>query len=188
LVIATTAIALWMTEPWHGITAPTVAMGMAAALFLTRVLRPPDLASIDWSTLLLIAGGLMVGRLCEQTGVVGALSDRLASIEPHHWIMPWLFVFLSASFASVMSNTGTAALLIPLAMPFDPRPPTLAIMVALGASLGMPFTISSPPNALAAGRGLRSWLLLAFGGGVMLLGCALIAISGRFALGRFGIG
>jgi hypothetical protein len=51
---------------------------------------------------------------------------------------------------------------------------------------GMPFTISSPPNALVAGQGLGSGRLLAFGGGIMVLGCALIAVSGRSALGRFG--
>jgi sodium-dependent dicarboxylate transporter 2/3/5 len=188
VVVAIVTIAAWLSEPWHGVSAPIVALAMAAALFAARLLRAADLAAIDWPTLLLIAGGLMVGRLCEQTGVVAILGDRLAGIDPHHWLMPWLFVFLSAAFASVMSNTGTAALLIPLAIPFDAHPPTLAIMIALGASLGMPFTISSPPNALAAGRGLGSWPLLALGGGIMLLGCALIAASGRFALAHFGLG
>jgi sodium-dependent dicarboxylate transporter 2/3/5 len=188
IAIAAVTVALWLSEPWHGISAPTVALGMAAALFAARLLRPADLGAIDWSTLMLIAGGLLVGRLCERAGIVAALDQRLAGIDPHHWFMPWLFVSISAALASVMSNTGTAALLIPLATMLDPHPPSLAIMIAMGTSLGMPFTISSPPNALVAGQGLGSGRLLAVGGGIMVLGCALIAVSGRYALGRFGFG
>jgi sodium-dependent dicarboxylate transporter 2/3/5 len=188
VALGASAVALWLSEPLHGIGAPVVALGLAAALFATRLLHGRDLAAIDWSTLLLIAGGLAVGRLCEHAGLMHVVGSRIGSLGGDHGALAWAFVGLSAALASVMSNTGTAALLVPLALTVDPHPPSLAIMIALGASLGMPFAVSSPPNALAHGRGLRSSQLLLIGSAVMFAGCALIALTGAAVLARFGFG
>lgn len=179
---------LWLTEPLHGVSAPVVALALAAALFTSRLLSASDLGAIDWSTLLLIAGGLAVGRLCEHAGLVAIVAEHIARLGGDTAVLPWIFMPLAAILGSVVSNAGTAALLIPLAMTVDPHPPTLAITVALGVSLGMPFAISSPANAVAHGRGLHSWRLLVFGCTIMVVGCVLIALTGRFALGRFGFG
>ena len=83
--------------------------------------------------------------------------------------------------SALMSNTATATMLIPLAYALDPSPAT-PVLVALGCSLGMPFAISTPPNALVYGEGLKAGDLLLPGLVFMLLGCAFVAVAGPLIL------
>jgi sodium-dependent dicarboxylate transporter 2/3/5 len=85
-----------------------------------------------------------------------------------------------------MSNTGTAAVLVPLAATVDAAPSS-AIIVAIACSLGMPFAISTPPNAMAISAGLGSRDLAVPGLILMLAGCALVALTGPQVLAAFGI-
>jgi sodium-dependent dicarboxylate transporter 2/3/5 len=94
---------------------------------------------------------------------------------------------VSALLSAVMSNTATAAFLVPLALTLDPTPST-AILVAVSTSLGVPFVISTPPNAMAVGTGLlRSRELLVPGLVIMFGGCVLVALTGPFVLRTLGI-
>jgi solute carrier family 13 (sodium-dependent dicarboxylate transporter), member 2/3/5 len=90
-------------------------------------------------------------------------------------------VAIAASMSAVMSNTATATMIIPLAYALDPSP-TTPILVALGCSLGMPFAISTPPNALVYGEGLKGSDLLLPGVVFMVLGCAVVAFGGPLIL------
>jgi sodium-dependent dicarboxylate transporter 2/3/5 len=85
-----------------------------------------------------------------------------------------------------MSNTATAAMLIPLASSIDPSPST-AILIAIAASMGIPFVISTPPNAMVYGEGVRSSDLLVPGLILMILGCLLVGLTGPFVLRLMGI-
>ncbi len=58
----------------------------------------------------------------------------------------------SALLSALMSNTAAVTMLIPLAAGVAPAPST-AILVAISASLGIPFVISTPPNAMVYGEG-----------------------------------
>ena len=100
-----------------------------------------------------------------------------------------LFVlcFTSALLSALMSNTATVVLLIPIASAFMPQPST-AILIAIAASFGMPFVISTPPNAMAHGEGgLRSSDLLVPGLVIMLVGCAVVSVTGRMVLQVAGV-
>ena len=89
--------------------------------------------------------------------------------------------------SAVMSNTGTAALLIPLAMTVVPAPST-AVLIAIATSFGMPFTISTPPNAMAYGEGgLKQTDLLFVGLPIMIVGCIVVTLTGSTVLGFFGV-
>lgn len=180
------AVAAWLTEPIHHYPASLVALAVMLLLFATGLLRKADLGTLDWATLGLIAGGLSLGRLIEHTGI----SAEFASLE---WgAMPrwaWLggLVLASAMLSALMSNTASAALLIPLGTSIDPSPAT-AILIAVAASYGMPFIISTPPNAMAYGEGgLRTSDLAWIGLTLMLLGCALITLTGSPVLEAFGL-
>lgn len=61
--------------------------------------------------------------------------------------------FASALLSALMSNTATVTMLIPLAANLDPNPST-AVLIAIAASLGAPFVISTPPNAMVYGEGV----------------------------------
>jgi sodium-dependent dicarboxylate transporter 2/3/5 len=147
LIVFMGTIALWLTEPLHKIPASVVALGSATFVFLSGILKKEDLRKIDWSTLLLIAGGITLGRLLEQS----ALVNDLASVVPFAHLNTFLTLFLlclaSAILSALMSNTAAVVLLIPIATVLIPAPST-AILIAVSASFGVPFLISTPPNAM----------------------------------------
>lgn len=179
-------IALWLSEPLHGIPAWIVALAAVVALLLSRALPFRDLRSLDWGTLLLVAGGIGLGALLDRSGVVHETALRLPMHEFPEFTRMFVLCVVSATLAAFMSNTGTAALLIPLATTIDPAPST-AILIAIAASLGVPFVISTPPNAMAASGGLKSTDLLIPGLVVMLGGCLLIALTGKWVLELVGV-
>jgi sodium-dependent dicarboxylate transporter 2/3/5 len=93
----------------------------------------------------------------------------------------------SALLSAVLSNTATAALLVPLGMTLNASPAT-GVIIAIAASFGMPFTISTPPNAMVYGEGgLKASDLLWVGLTIMLVGCTLVALTGVFVLQRLGV-
>lgn len=85
-----------------------------------------------------------------------------------------------------MSNTGTATLLVPLAMTVSATP-SAAVLVAVAASLGTPFVISTPSNAMAFGAGLRARDLLIPELVIMVAACLLVAVTGPWVLRAVGI-
>jgi sodium-dependent dicarboxylate transporter 2/3/5 len=180
-------VLLWLTEPLHGVRAWVVALGAVAALVATGLLGWRDVRRMDWSTLLLIAGGIALGALLDESGLVraGAAHVPLSGLPPSGRLLT--LCFASALLSAVMSNTATAAFLVPLALSLDPAPST-AIIVAVSTSLGVPFVISTPPNAMAVGTGLlRSRELLVPGIAIMLGGCLIVALTGPVVLGALGI-
>jgi sodium-dependent dicarboxylate transporter 2/3/5 len=179
--------ALWLSEPLHGLSAPLVALGAVVALFGTGLLRREDLGKLDWSTLILIAGGISLGRLVEHSGVV---ATALKGVDWSTWpqlAQAGVLVSLAALLAALMSNTGTAALLIPIAVQLFPSA-SMPILVAVGCSFGIPFVISTPPNAMVAGEGgVDSSDLLRVGLPLMVLGCLVVTLTGPWILRLFGL-
>jgi sodium-dependent dicarboxylate transporter 2/3/5 len=186
LVVSAACVVAWLSEPLHGVPAPVVALGATALLFGSGLLKREDLGKVDWSTLLLIAGGIALGRLMEHSGLV---ARALAGSDLGGWPVTAQLgglVVVAAVLSAVMSNTGTAALLLPLAVQLHPAAST-PILVALGCSFGIPFVISTPPNAMAAGEGLRSSELMRLGIPLMLVGCLLVSLTGSSVLRLFGL-
>jgi sodium-dependent dicarboxylate transporter 2/3/5 len=186
LAVSAACVVAWLSEPLHGVPAPVVALGATALLFGSGLLEREDLGKVDWSTLLLIAGGIALGRLMEHSGLV---ARALAGSDLGGWPVAaqlGVLVVASAALSALMSNTGTAALLIPLAVQLHPSAST-PVLVALGCSFGIPFVISTPPNAMAAGEGLDSSELMRLGVPLMLAGCLLVSLTGPAVLRVFGL-
>lgn len=98
-----------------------------------------------------------------------------------------MLCFVSASLSALMSNTAAVTMLVPLAAGIDPAPST-AILIAIAASLGIPFAISTPPNAMIYGEGGITFSDLAVPGLVlMILGCIIVTFTGPFVLRLIGI-
>lgn len=187
LIILAITVTLWLSEPLHRVPAAVIALGSAAALFLTRVLRRRDLLRIDWSTLLLIAGGITLGRLLEQSSMIKSLGTHMHLTDLDPALGLFILCLTSAILAALMSNTATAVLLIPLATAFIPAPST-AILIAISASFGIPFIISTPPNAMVFGKGgLRFGDLFWPGIVLMILGCLIVSTTGKAVLNFAGI-
>jgi sodium-dependent dicarboxylate transporter 2/3/5 len=69
-VVFGATVLLWLTEPLHGVRAWVVALGAVGALVLVGLLGWRDVRRMDWSTLLLIAGGIALGALLDASGLV----------------------------------------------------------------------------------------------------------------------
>lgn len=182
------AILAWLTEPLHGVSAPTVSLLLATALFMFGLVPAARLRGLDWGTLILIAGGLALGQLVEHTGLLGLLGPLLGDSDAPGVIRITILLFLSALLSAVMSNTATATLLIPVALAAGHGGPALPVLVALAASFGLPFVVSTPPNAMAAGAGARASDLLLPGLILLVLGVLVLAVSGPAVLAMFGVG
>lgn len=144
-----------------------------------------DLGHLDWSTLLLIAGGLVLGELLDAIGVLGWFAGVAGGVDPALTLV--VVIVGAALLSALMSNTATATLLIPLALPLLPAPST-AVLVAVACSLGAPFVISTPQNALVAGMGVTGRDFLRVGVPVLVVGVVVVAASGPAVLAAFGLG
>ncbi len=187
LLILAATVVLWLTEPLHKIPAAVIALASAATLFLSGTLQKKDVLRIDWSTLLLIAGGITLGRLLEQSGLVKEISANIPFSELNITLSLFVICCASALLSAVMSNTATVVLLIPLATAIIPAPST-AILVAISASFGIPFVIGTPPNAMAFGEGgVKFGDLFWPGLLLMVVGCLIVSLTGRAVLNFVGI-
>jgi sodium-dependent dicarboxylate transporter 2/3/5 len=187
VVIFFLAVGMWLLEPVHGVPAAVTALAVAAALFAGRLLDHRDLDRLEWDTLLLIAGGLTLGELFHASGLA---AEMAAAVDWQALPRPVLLtgmVFACALISAVASNTAAAAMLIQIALGIVPSP-SVAVLVAMGASMGVPFVISTPPNSMAYGRGgLRGRDLFVPGAVLMVVGCALVALTGPRVLRMLGI-
>ncbi|MCB8973445.1 MAG: SLC13/DASS family transporter [Ardenticatenaceae bacterium] len=152
-------IVLWLTERWHGLSTTIVALSGAVFLFLTNILDKESLNRINWNALLTFGGGLAIGVTLVNTGVSDWITLHLTGLEH---LPPAIVIFLVAALTLVtgafISNTATAAMLIPIAIPLaqilqiDPR--LLVAVVAIGSSIDFALVVGTPPTMMAYSTGL----------------------------------
>jgi sodium-dependent dicarboxylate transporter 2/3/5 len=136
---------------------------------------------------MLIAGGLTLGELFEKSGLAREIAGLVdwSALPPVFLILS--FVVVCALLSAIASNTAAAAMLIQIGLSIVPTP-SFAVLVALGASMGVPFVISTPPNAMVYGQGNIRLRDLALPGVVLMVaGCLLIAFAGPGVLRWLGI-
>ena len=171
----------------------TVALGAGLLLFFlpTRVagemvpnLDWKDATKVDWGTILLFGGGLVLSAVLEQSGLARYLGENLFSFDISFPILALLMVFISLLLSEFASNTATAAIVIPIVLAvletpkyaqLDPKP--VVILIALAASFGFMLPVSTPPNAIAFGTGhisskdmIRTGIILDLVGGLLISG------------------
>jgi len=187
MIVFFVTVVAWLTEPFHGVSSAIVALISTAVLFGSGLLKRDDLARIDWSTLVLIAGGIALGNLLEQSGVIRVAGAVMPWQEVPPVLRLFTLCFASALLSALMSNTAAVTMLIPLAASIDPAPST-AVLIAIAASLGIPFVISTPPNAMVYGEGGITFSDLAIPGLIlMILGCVVVSLTGPLILNLVGI-
>ena len=179
--VAGLTIALWMTEPLHGIPSHTVGFLPVVLLLSMRVMNGEDIKILDWPVLWLVAGGIAlgdgVGRAGLDTWLIGLIDWSAMSAAAVIVVLTLVAVVLG----NFMSNSATANLMIPLAVGFasiiDASALLLALVLALASSLGMTLPISTPPNAIAYSTGVVTLKGMALTGAVIgLLGAAILSL------------
>ncbi len=147
---------LWLTSSFHGIPVAMVAGIPIVILTGSRVCGVKEFRELPWDTLALVAGGLALGQAIVDTKLADhlvAYLEPLAELENPIWMflgLAYLGVFLS----NFMSNTATAALLIPIALAAMPEEMfALGVILGLAVSNAMLLPVSTPPNAIAYSTG-----------------------------------
>ncbi|PJZ49907.1 SLC13 family permease [Leptospira saintgironsiae] len=152
-------VLLWFTESFHGIPAGVVALFPLLLFTSFGILESNDLRSLEWDVLILVAGGIALGTGIEKSGAgawFGELIGKQAGPGESLWVLG-IFFSIGLFLSTFLSNTATANLLVPLALPVAalllPGNESYAIQLvlgsALGASLAMSLPVSTPPNAVA---------------------------------------
>lgn len=130
-------------------------------IFISRILTWKEIiATIQWDILLLFGGGLTLGILIDHSGLGIILVNHITQLIK---VVP-LFVFLliivlfSVLCTEFMSNTASAALILPLlfalATQLHVNPMILVFPATIAASYGFMLPAGTPPNAMAFASGL----------------------------------
>lgn len=141
----------------------TIAIMAAISLFLLpssknkRLLGWETAMRIPWGVLLLIGGGLALAGGFTITGLDEWMSGQLTFLVGWHYLLIILVLVSVVIFAEFLSNTATAALLIPVAAALAPSlgisPLLLMAPVAVAASYGFILPSSTPANAIVLSSG-----------------------------------
>lgn len=172
------AVGAWLTSGLHGIADGVVALGVVFALSALGLVGAGEIRKIEWPTLILMWGGLALGVAMNQTGLVGYMAG-LGVEDLRPLFLAALLMTVAVGLSMFISNTATAALLMPLVMaPAMPTSGLLAVLVGLSCSFAMAMPVSTPPNALAYGTGRVGMADLAKTGGLMAAIAFVIVLAG----------
>ena len=164
-------ILLWATEQLHHISSNVVALIPLAVFTATGLFGKEEIKEINWSVLWLVAGGFALGYLLQDTGLAKVLITAIPFGSMSVILVLVVAGFVCYFLSNFISNSATAALLIPILIVVaegmaDPAaannaafiamggPQAMIIFIAVCASIAMLFPISTPPNAIAASTGL----------------------------------
>lgn len=138
----------------------TAVLLAAAAMVLTRCITMEEVyRTMNWESIVLIAGMLPMATALEKTGgmqlIATALTESLGAFGPIA-LMAGLFV-LTSLFSQFISNTATTVLMAPIALQaaagLDAAPEAFLMAVAIAASTAFATPIASPVNTLVLGPG-----------------------------------
>ena len=129
-------------------------------LFITKVLTWDEiLKSIKWEILLLFGGGLTLGMLIDQSGLGAMLITQVSSLVSSvpMFVFLWVIVIFSIVLTEFMSNTASAAMMLPLLFSLSNQlhinPMILVLPATIAASYGFMLPAGTPPNAMVFSSG-----------------------------------
>jgi sodium-dependent dicarboxylate transporter 2/3/5 len=112
--------------------------------------------SINWGILLLFGGGLCLSAILSETGTSAMIANSILKNinEGQGLVLLLLAVVFIIGLTEISSNTGAAAITIPImmevAMQFNPEYVLPMVMaIGIGANCAFMLPVSTPPNALA---------------------------------------
>ena len=147
--------------------APVTAVLIASLLMvITGALRNIEAAykTINWESIVLIAGMLPMALALEKTGVSALVSQALVGSfgDKSPYVLLAGVYFTTSLMTMFISNTATAVLLAPIAMKtalsLGLQPHAFLFAVAVGASMCFASPFSTPPNALVMSAGRYTFM------------------------------
>jgi sodium-dependent dicarboxylate transporter 2/3/5 len=146
----------------------TVAIVAAALLFVLPVewsrrkftLTWNEASRIDWGTILLFGGGIVLGTMLSETGLAEKLGTSLSDALGVSSLfgITVVIVLIAVLISETTSNTASAAIVVPIAISIAAASkvnPTIPALAAIfGANYGFMLPVSTPPNAIVYSSGL----------------------------------
>jgi anion transporter len=186
LVVLAIAAFFFITEL---IPLAITAMSVPVILILTKVLTAAQgFAGLQDSNVILFAGMFVVGASLFETGVAKAIGDKVVGLAGGSEFGLTAGVFLlAAGLSSVLSNTGTTAVLLPVCIGIANSAGwnrgRILMPLALAAGLGGTITlVGTPPNLVVNGvlgtAGLEQFGFFEFG----LAGIPMTLAGGAYLL------
>lgn len=171
----------WFFGSTLGLSTGTVALLPVITAFWFGLLDTGDFRKLPWDILYIISGGLALGVALKLSGLGEVLVGSLPMA-----ISPILIIaiagFTAALMSTVMSNTATAGLVIPLVMSLDISNNMMLSLVttlALMCSMAMALPVTTPPNAIAfSSRAIDGKEMLVCGGLITIIGFLVVVILG----------
>lgn len=143
----------------------TAALIAALAMVLTGCLTMDEAyESIDWKSIVLIAGMLPMATALDKVGFISEVAEQftIAFGDANPRITLAGLFLLTAVFTQVLSNTATAVLLGPIALGIalrlDINPYSFLMGVAVAASMAFASPVASPTNTLVLSAGKYSFM------------------------------
>jgi solute carrier family 13 (sodium-dependent dicarboxylate transporter), member 2/3/5 len=145
-----------------------VAILAAAALFVLPIdwarrrftLNWNQASQIDWGTVILFGGGLVLGSLLSATGLAEVVGSSISDAIGVSSILgiSIVIVIVAVLISETTSNTASAAIVVPIAISIaasaDLNPTIPALAAIFGANYGFMLPVSTPPNAIVYSSGM----------------------------------
>ena len=155
IVVFVAALAVIATER---VDRTKVALAGAVLVLLTQTIEQEQaIEAIDWNTLGLLAGMMLMVKVTEPTGVYTWLAIRAGQLSKGRPVaVVWSLAVTTAVLSAFLDNLTTVLLMVPItflladALDIDPIP--LVVIEILVSNIGGTATlIGDPPNILIAG-------------------------------------
>lgn len=183
LAVGLLAVVLWMTSSYHHVPDSVIAIIAVILLYLTGAVETVDMRLIDWPVLLLLGGSMSMGAAILSSGLasqVGGLLAVLLSGQSEFQLFATISLF-GVLVTSAMSNTSTAALLVPIISSLPAMAGAgvkqLTMMAGMSASFNFITPAGTPPNAMAYSSGQISvWDMARAGVPLTILAMLLLSL------------
>jgi sodium-dependent dicarboxylate transporter 2/3/5 len=147
-----------------------------------------EAARIDWGTILLFGGGIVMGTMLSETGLAEemgtSISDGLGVSSLFGITV--VIVIVAVLISETTSNTASAAIMVPIAISIaaasDLNPTIPALAAIFGANYGFMLPVSTPPNAIVYSSGLVPITRMLKAGAVFDVIGAILCVAGVFAM------
>ncbi len=150
----------WLQLPSALFSSATVASFAVALLMLTRCVNWKALEQgVHWGVLILLGGGLSLGRGLTESGAADWLASLLSSGvgDLPMFILLLVLVTIGVFATELISNTAVTSKLAPILMgvafQLGLETESLVVPVAIATSMAFMLPVATPPNALVHASG-----------------------------------